>query len=146
MQKYIEKKLKKNQKKQAGFTLVEVMVTLVIIGLLTTAVVLNVGPMIGKASIQKAKTDINTLKQAVEMYNLDMNAYPENLEDLTAKSARADDPRFRPGGYVQSLPQDPWDADYLYAYPGEHNAFDIWSYGADGEEGGEGNDADITSW
>ena len=136
----------KNKKKQAGFTLVEVMVTMVIIGLLTTVVVLNVGPMIGKASVQKAKTDISTLKQATEMYNLDMNSYPETLEDLTANSSKAENPRFRIGGYIQALPQDPWDHDYLYAYPGVNSVVDIWTLGADGEEGGEGNDADITSW
>jgi len=136
----------KPQKKQAGFTLVEVMVTMVIIGLLTTVVVLNVGPMIGKASVQKAKTDINTLKQATEMYNLDMNSYPESLKDLTPSSSKASDPRFRIGGYIQTLPDDPWNTPYLYAYPGNNSAVDIWTLGADAAEGGEGINADITSW
>ena len=134
------------KQKQAGFTLVEVMVTMVIIGILTTVVVLNVGPMIGKASVQKSKTDINTLKQAAEMYNLDMNTYPDSLEDLMSTSSKADDPRFRIGGYIQALPDDPWNNPYFYAYPGENGIVDIWTLGADGVEGGEGDNADITSW
>ena len=131
---------------QDGFTLVEVLVTMVIIGLLATFVVLNVLPAQDKAMVQKAKGDIATLGTAVEMYKLDMAVYPESLEDLNASVNGTRDPRYRKGGYIKFLPTDPWGRPYLYAYPGENAEFDIWSYGADGEEGGEGNDADITSW
>lgn len=133
------------QKNQRGFTLVEVMVTMVIIGLLATVVVLNVLPAQDKAMVQKARADISTLSQAVEMYRLDMNTYPANLEDLRTQST-GDDPRYRPGGYIKFLPTDPWNNDYLYRYPGENDAVDIWTLGADGEEGGEGINVDITSW
>jgi len=135
----------KKKKRSAGFTLVEVMVTMVIIGMLATIVVINVLPMISKAKSEKARIDINRLRQAVEYYNLDTNSFPESLEDLLRAQPGSDN-RARPEGYIESLPDDPWGNPYLYAYPGEYGRFDIWSYGADGTEGGEGNDADITSW
>ncbi|PHS36749.1 MAG: type II secretion system protein GspG [Robiginitomaculum sp.] len=135
----------KKRQKQAGFTLVEVMVTMVIIGMLATIVVINVLPMMSKAKGEKARIDISRLSQALEYYNLDTNSFPENLEELLNGQSSSDE-RARPEGYIQALPDDPWGNPYLYAYPGENGRFDIWSYGADGEEGGEGNDADITSW
>ena len=97
-----------------------------------------------KAQVQKAKTDINTLEQAIEMYRLDMNSYPESLEALVELSD--DDARFRSEGYIKFLPDDPWDNPYLYSYPGDNGAVDIWTYGADGAEGGEGLNADIGNW
>ena len=130
---------------EAGFTLVEVMVTMVIIGLMATIVVINVLPMMGKAKGEKAKIDISRLSQALEYYNLDTNDYPENLEDLLKPQSGGDE-RARAEGYIPVLPKDPWGNDYLYAYPGDNGRFDIWSLGRDGEEGGEGDDADITSW
>ncbi len=133
----------KNKKRQAGFTLVEVMVTMVIIGLLTTAVVLNVIPMLGKAQSEKAQIDINRLKQAIEYYHLETNTYPNQLSDLLAAQGSENS---RAGGYIEALPQDPWNNAYLYSYPGDNGVFDIWSLGADGVEGGEDNNADITSW
>ncbi len=136
----------KKRKNEAGFTLVEVMVTMVIIGLLATVVVLNVLPAQDKAMAQKSKTDISVLLQAIEMYRLDMSAYPESLEELRSQTSGDNDARYRPGGYIKFLPTDPWNNDYLYAYPGENGAVDIWTLGADGEEGGEGINADITSW
>jgi len=135
----------KKRQKQAGFTLVEVMVTMVIIGMLATIVVINVLPMMSKAKGEKARIDISRLSQALEYYNLDTNSFPEDLEELLNGQSSSDE-RARPEGYIQALPDDPWGNPYLYAYPGENGRFDIWSYGADGEEGGEGNDADITSW
>lgn len=138
------KKIDKLKKKDAGFTLVEVMVTMVIIGLMTTFVVVNVLPARGKAQVQKARTDINTFEQAIEMYRLDMNSYPESLEALVEISG--DDARFRSEGYIKFLRDDPWDNPYLYAYPGDNGAVDIWTYGADGVEGGEGLNADIGNW
>ena len=138
-------KNKNKKKKQAGFTLVEVMVTMVIIGLMATIVVINVLPMMGKAKGEKAKIDISRLSQALEYYNLDTNTYPEKLEDLLKPQSGADE-RTRADGYIPALPKDPWGNDYLYAYPGDNGVFDIWSYGRDGEEGGEGDDADITNW
>ncbi|PHR93164.1 MAG: type II secretion system protein GspG [Robiginitomaculum sp.] len=144
--KKIHQKTRVSDNNEAGFTLVEVMVTMVIIGLLTTFVVLNVLPAQDKAMTQKAKTDISTLSQAVEMYRLDMNVYPETLDELRLQPSGANDARYRTGGYIKFLPTDPWGNDYLYAYPGEHGVVDIWSYGGDSEQGGEGLNADINSW
>lgn len=135
--------------KQAGFTLVEVLVTLVIIGLLTAVVVANVAPTLGKSSIQKAKTDIAILQQSLDRYYLDFYDYPEQsagLKALVSAPAGADDARYPQGGYIRSLPNDPWGNAYQYRYPGENGVLDIFSYGSDGEPGGEGNAADITNW
>ena len=122
------------------------MVTMVIIGLLATVVVLNVLPAQDKATVQKAKTDISTLSQALEFYKLDMNTYPDVLDNLTTPPNGEADERYQRDGYIKFLPKDPWNNDYLYAFPGENGPFDIWSLGADGQEGGEGVNADITSW
>jgi len=146
MQKNTEKK---RQTKEDGFTLVEVMVTLVIIGLLTTFVVINVLPAQDKALVQKAKGDIRILEQALEMYRLDMFDYPEQdagLEALKELPSGADEARYRKGGYIKLLPDDPWGRPYVYRYPGENGVYDILSFGSDGEPGGEDQAADIVSW
>ena len=142
----MNKKIELKKTRQAGFTLVEVMVTMVIIGLLATVVVLNVLPAQDKATVQKAKTDISTLSQALEFYKLDMNTYPDQLDHLTTPPDGEADGRYQRDGYIKFLPKDPWNNNYLYAFPGENGPFDIWSLGADGQEGGEGVNADITSW
>jgi general secretion pathway protein G len=132
-----------------GFTLVEVMVTLVIIGLLTTFVVMNVAPNVGTAKIQKARGDIATIETALEMYSLDMNGYPSEqagLDALSTRPADAEEARYRQGGYIKKLRLDPWDRPYQYRNPGEFSQIDIFSLGADGEPGGEGDDADIGNW
>lgn len=134
--------------KRAGFTLVELMVVIVIIGLLATVVAINVLPTQDKAMIGKARADISTLEQAIETYRLDNLAFPDSLEALAAAPAGLANPeRYREGGYIRRLPKDPWGADYQYRRPSRHGGqFDIWSFGADGREGGEGNDADLGNW
>ncbi len=123
---------------EAGFTLVELMVVIVIIGLLATVVIINVLPATDKAAITKAKADVATLEQGVEMYRLNKLRYPNGSEGLKAITAE---------GYVKRLPKDPWGNDYRYASPGrDGRQFEIYSYGADGREGGEGQDADIGNW
>lgn len=132
-----------------GFTLVEVMVTLVIIGLLTTFVVLNVLPAQGKAQVQKARGDIAAIETALEMYALDMNNYPteqQGLEALTTAPAGIAEAQYRTGGYIRKMSLDPWGNPYEYRNPGENGPLDIYSLGADGEPGGEGQDADIGNW
>ncbi len=142
--------MQKRIKNEQGFTLVEVMVTMVIIGLLTTFVVFNVLPAQDKAMVQKAKADIRNLENGLEQYRLDMMDYPaqeaglDALKSLPTGAANAD--RYRTGGYVKFLPNDPWGRPYLYEYPGEHGLVDIYSYGSDGEPGGEKLAADIVSW
>jgi general secretion pathway protein G len=136
---------------ESGFTLVELMVVIVILGLLATIVAINVLPALGKGNAAKAKTDIATLEQALEMYRLDNLTYPsstEGLQALVAPPPGAGQPqRYRQGGYVRRLPEDPWGNPYQYRRQSAHGGqFDVFSYGADGQEGGEGNDADIGNW
>lgn len=135
---------------EAGFTLVEVMVVVVIIGLLATAVMINVLPSQDRAMKEKARTDVAVLEQAVETYRLENLTFPTSDQGLSALVtpppglSRPD--RYREGGYIRRLPQDPWGNPYQYRYPGEHGRFDVWSLGADGQQGGEGDDADIGNW
>ena len=140
----------KKRRKRNGFTLVELMVVIVIIGLLATIVALNVIPSGDTARVQKAKADIATIEQALEMYRLQQSNYPTTAQGLAALStAPAGLPNaaaYQPGGYIKRLPEDPWGNAYLYASPGNHGAVDIWTNGADGKEGGEGINADIGSW
>lgn len=120
---------------EQGFTLVELMVVIVIIGLLATVVVINVMPASDRAAITKAQADIAVLEQGVEMYRLTHLRYPGNDEGLQALVT---------GGQIRSLPADPWGNAYVYRNPGaDGRPFAIFSYGADGQEGGEGNDSDI---
>ena len=131
-----------------GFSLVELMVVLFIIGLLATVVLINVLPSQDKAMQVKAQGDIATLGQAMEMYRLDNLTYPgvgEGLAALRSAPASLATPQnYRAGGYVKDLPNDPWGRPYQYQVPGRNGAaFDIFSLGADGKPGGENNDADI---
>ena len=135
--------------RRAGFTLVEMMVVVVILGLLATVVIINVLPAQGRAMKEKARADIGTLEQAVESYRLDTFAFPRGdagLQALTTAPAGVAASRYREGGYIKRLPDDPWGNAYQYRYPGKNGPFDIYSYGADGQEGGEGDDADIGNW
>ncbi len=128
-----------------GFTLVELMVVIVIIGLLTTVVALTVLPRLGQAATQKAKTDIAMLDQAVEAYRIDNITYPTTVQGLAVLVA----PRTGAGaggGYIKKLPDDPWKRPYVYANPGQHGPFDIYTLGADGAPGGTGENADIGNW
>lgn len=129
---------------EEGFTLVELMVVIVIIGLLTTIVAINVLPSLGKANAQVAKTDIATLDQAVEHYRIDNNAYPSGPEGLHALVGSPN--AATAGGYIKKLPSDPWKRPYIYAFPGQHGPFDISTLGADGVAGGTGENADIGNW
>lgn len=123
--------------REAGFTLVELMVVIVIIGLLATVVVINVMPASDRAAVTKAQADIATLEQGVEMYRLNNLRYPSGEEGLQALVA---------GDYIRRLPEDPWGNPYQYAAPGPGGqAFQISSWGPDGEPGGTGENEDITN-
>lgn len=134
----------------AGFTLVELMVVIVIIGLLATVVMINVMPSQDRAMVEKARADVSTLEQAVETYRLENLVYPRTDQGLDAllraPAGLARPERYRSGGYIRRLPADPWGNPYQYRQPGERGAFDIFSMGADGAVGGEGDNADIGNW
>ncbi len=133
-----------------GFSLTEIMVAVFIMGLLATVVLINVLPARDTAMIQKARSDIATLETALEQYRLDMLDYPDGNDGLAALVSEPADTRnaerYRPGGYVSRLPQDPWGNAYQYAYPGERARIEIYSLGADGRPGGEELNADIGNW
>ncbi|WP_425516668.1 type II secretion system major pseudopilin GspG [Sphingobium phenoxybenzoativorans] len=132
-----------------GFTLVELMVVIVIIGLLATIVAINVIPATDTARVEKAKADISTIEQALEQYRLDNLTYPAGTDGLqallTPPPSLAQPQRYRRGGYIKKLPKDPWGRNYNYAVPGRKGAFDIYSLGADGQPGGDQENADIYS-
>lgn len=129
-----------------GFSLVELLVVIVIIGLLATVVMINVLPSQDKAMQGKAKADIATLSQAIEMYRLNTLRYPSASEGLNALLGGTSATPGATGGYIRKLPKDPWGNDYQYRQPGQHGAFDVYSLGSDGTEGGEGDAADLGSW
>ena len=135
---------------EQGFTLVELMVVIVILGLLAAIVVINVVPFGDKARVVKAKSDIATIESALNAYQLSMSSFPTTSDGLNAlitpPAGLSDPSQYQKGGYIKKLEKDPWGHPYLYASPGQHGAFDVWSLGADGKEGGEGADADIGSW
>ncbi|WP_417330814.1 type II secretion system major pseudopilin GspG [Halomonas cupida] len=135
---------------QAGFTLLEIMVVIFILGLLVAIVAPNVLSNQDEAMQQKARADIATLEQALDMYRLDNFRYPttrQGLEALESPPRQAPEAQnYRDGGYVRRLPEDPWGNPYQYASPGEHGDVDIFSLGADATTGGEDNDADIGNW
>ncbi|AOH36407.1 type II secretion system major pseudopilin GspG [Luteimonas sp. JM171] len=140
-----------SRSRSTGFTLVEVMVVVVIIGLLATVVMINVMPSQDRAMAEKARADISVLEQAIETYRLENLAYPPQQDGLNAllrpPAGLARPERYRHDGYVRRLPEDPWGNPYEYRYPGSRGgAFDVFSYGSDGSEGGEGDAADIGNW
>ncbi|HIP75947.1 MAG TPA: type II secretion system protein GspG [Psychromonas hadalis] len=134
-------------KKQKGFTLLEIMVVIVILGVLASMVVPNLMGNKDKADIQKVKSDIIALENALDMYRLDNSVYPsteQGLEALVKEPSGEPAPRnYREDGYIRRLPQDPWQNDYILNSPGEHGKLDILSVGMDGEEG---TDDDIGNW
>jgi len=140
----------KTNKKQSGFTLLEVMVVVVILGILASFVVPNLLGNKEKADQQKAITDIVALENALDMYKLDNSVYPttdQGLDALVSKPSASPEPRnYRDGGYIKRLPNDPWGNEYQYLSPGDNGNIDIFTLGADGQEGGEGVKADIGNW
>jgi len=133
-----------------GFTLLEIMIVVVIIGILAALVVPKIISRPDEARIVAARQDIASLMQALKLYRLDNQRYPSTEQGLQALVARpATNPvpsNWKAGGYIERLPRDPWRNAYQYLNPGVHGEIDVFSYGADGAPGGEGNDADIGSW
>ena len=141
--------MKNKMKKQSGFTLLEVMVVVVILGVLASFVVPNLLGNKEKADQQKAITDIVALENALDMYKLDNSVYPTTdggLDALVSKPSSPEPRNYRDGGYIKRLPNDPWGNEYQYLSPGDNGTIDIFTLGADGQEGGEGIAADIGNW
>jgi general secretion pathway protein G len=146
----MEGELRVSRLVQGGFTLLEVMVVVVILGILAALVVPKIISRPDEARVIAAKQDIAALMQALKLYRLDNQRYPateQGLQALTAQPTTAPlAPNWKAGGYVERLPRDPWGNPYQYLNPGVRGEIDVFSYGADGALGGEANDADIGSW
>ena len=137
-----------SRRRERGFTLIELMVVLVIIGVLAALIVPNVLDRADDARVTAARTDVNNLVQALKLYRLDNQRYPsgeQGLEALVRKpTAGTVPPNWRP--YLDKLPNDPWGRPYQYVNPGVRGEVDVFSFGADGQPGGEARDADVGSW
>jgi general secretion pathway protein G len=133
-----------------GFTLIELMIAVVIIGILAAIIAPNVIGRLNDAKVSAAKQDVATLVQTLSMYKLDNSRFPsgeQGLKALVEKPVIAPLPNnWRTGGYIARLPNDPWGNPYQFANPGLHGDVDVYSFGADGKAGGEGEGADIGSW
>jgi len=136
--------------RQAGFTLIEVLVVVVILGLLAALIVPRIMDRPDEARVVAAKSDITAIMSALKLYRLDNGTYPtteQGLQALVKKPATGDvPPNWKQGGYLERLPKDPWGTDYQYLSPGVYGEIDVFSYGADRKPGGEGYAADIGNW
>jgi general secretion pathway protein G len=135
---------------QRGFTLIEIMVVIVILGILAALVVPRVLERPDEARVIAAKNDVATISQALKLYRLDNQRYPTTEQGLDALVARPSvaplPPNWKPNGYLERLPKDPWGSPYQYLNPGLRGEIDVFSLGADGQPGGTGIDAEIGSW
>lgn len=140
--------------RQAGFTLIEIMAVVLIIGLLSTIVGVSIFAQVDKGRVTAAAAQISNLEAVLELYRMDNAHFPtteQGLDALVNEASSSPEPKnFPPGGYLQKgrVPLDPWGNPYEYEQPGQNNpySFDLWSYGADGQPGGDGVDSDIGNW
>jgi general secretion pathway protein G len=135
---------------QAGFSLLELMVVVVILSILALAIVPRIIDRPDQARVAKATSDIAVLAEAIKLYKLDNLRYPSTEQGLRAlveaPLSEPVPPNYNTGGYIERLPTDPWGVQYQYLSPGVHGDFDIFTFGADGAAGGDGVDADIGTW
>jgi general secretion pathway protein G len=136
-----------HRRRHAGFTLLELLVVLVIIGLLVGYVAPRYFAQVGKSEVKVARAQIKALEDALDQYRLDVGHYPATQQGLAALNEQpAGETRWQ-GPYLRkNLPNDPWGHPYQFRAPGEHGEYDLWSFGRDGQAGGNGEDADIVSW
>jgi general secretion pathway protein G len=136
-------------RKQRGFTLIEIMVVVIIIGILAGLVGPRLFGQIDVARSKAASAEISTIENALKFYRLDNFAYPTTEQGIEALITRPNDPNlknWKTGGYLERMPKDPWGNPYLYLNPGNHGEIDIFSLGADGKPGGEDANADVGNW
>lgn len=134
-------------KKPRGFTLLELLVVMVIIGLLAGYVGPKFFGQIGKSEVKAAKAQIDALQKSLDQYRIDLGHYPSTEQGLQALVVKpADEPRWAGPYLSKAVPKDPWHNEYQYRAPGEHGEYDLLSFGRDGRPGGEGEDADLVSW
>ncbi|WP_281362399.1 type II secretion system major pseudopilin GspG [Pararobbsia alpina] len=134
-------------RRDAGFTLLELLVVMVIIGLLAGLVAPRYFEQVGKSNTKIARAQIDSLSKALDQYRLDMGAYPTTEESLQALMTKPQDASRWSGPYLQkAVPPDPWNRPYQYRSPGEHSDYDLYSLGKDGQVGGTGENTDVTSW
>lgn len=140
----------KNHPLQRGFTLIEIMVVLVILGLLIAIVAPNIVGRGDEARVTAAEAQMRSISNALDLYRLDNSHYPstqQGLEALVSQPSGTPEPRnWNPDGYMKTVPQDPWGQEYQYISPGTEGPYDLFSYGSDGQKGGEGDAADISVW
>jgi general secretion pathway protein G len=133
--------------RNAGFTLLELLVVLVILGLLAGYVAPKYFAQVGKSEVKTAKAQIDALEKALDQYRIDTSRYPSTEQGLAALNTKPADEARWDGPYLKkAVPNDPWGKPYQYLAPGEHGEIDLFSYGRDGVPGGTGNDADINNW
>ena len=141
-----------HKRNERGFTLIEIMVVIIILGILASYVAVRITGQTEDARRTQAKVQIETFETALKLYKLDNGSYPsteQGLQALVEAPATGKLPRnWREGGYLEKgrIPKDPWGDDYIYLSPGFHGDFDIMSYGDDNNPGGEGKDADVNNW
>ncbi|WP_423226995.1 type II secretion system major pseudopilin GspG [Marinobacter halodurans] len=138
----------KQLNRNAGFTLIEIMVVMVILGLLVAIVAPNILGRSDQARVTVAQTQMSNIANALDLYRLDNGSYPstqQGLQALVTKPSGSPEPKnWNPDGYLKSVPEDPWGNEYQYISPGVNGPYDLFSYGSDGREGGEGDAADIS--
>ena len=133
----------------AGFTLLELLVVLVILGLLAGYVAPRYFAQVGKSETKVARAQIDSLEKALDMFRLDTGHYPtveQGLEALVTPPQSPKEPKWVGPYLKKAVPRDPWGRPYIYKYPGEHGEYDLYSYGKDGQRGGEGDNADVANW
>jgi general secretion pathway protein G len=141
----------KKYKKSKGFSLIELMAVIVILGILASIVVVNVAPVFQRAYLEKIRADLTQVTKALELYRFNELTYPssdQGLEALTKPHPELKNPFLFPeNGYLSSLPLDPWGREYIYEYPGDRSSsYDLYTLGADGIEGGDGENTDFGNW
>ena len=135
----------KKRYREAGFTLIELMIVMAILGLMAYMVAPRLMGVMGKAKPKIAQTDIKNLETALDLFYLDVGRYPTDEEGLKVLFQRPEDMANWGGPYIKKTPKDPWGREYVYKFPGERGPYDISSLGADGQPGGDGENTDITN-